>query len=55
MAAEKEKLDDDMIREINKLQEEITDLRQVNKGLADYVEAIEKSESLQCQGENIIS
>lgn len=42
LAAEKEKLHDDMIREINELQEEITDLRQVNKHLADYVEAIEK-------------
>ena len=55
LAAEKEKLHDDMIREINELQEEITDLRQVNKDLADYVEAIEKSKSLQCQGKNIIS
>lgn len=44
-----------MIREINELQEEITDPRQVNKDYADYVEAIEKSESLQCQGKNIIS
>ena len=50
LAAEKEKLYDDMIREINELQEEITDLKQVNKDLADYVEALEKSASLQCQG-----
>lgn len=55
LAAEKEKLHDDMIREINELQEEITDLRQVNKDLADYVEAIKKRKSLQCQGKNIIS
>ena len=55
LAAEKEKLHDDMIREINELQEKITDLRQVNKDLADYLEATEKSESLQCQGKNIIS
>ena len=50
LAAEKEKLYDEMKREINELQEEITDLKQVNKDLVNYVEALEKSESLQCQG-----
>ena len=50
LAAEKERLYDDMIEEINELQVEMKDLKQVNKDLADYVEALEKRESLKCNG-----
>ena len=37
---EKEKNDvyEEMIKEVNRLEEEITDLKQVNKELADYVD-----------------
>lgn len=49
---EKEKLYEEMRKEINKLEEEITDLKQVNRELADYVEALEE-ESLKCKGRKI--
>lgn len=47
------KLYDEMKNEINKLGEEITDLKQVNKDLAEYVEALERKESLKCQGKKL--
>ena len=50
---EKEKLYEEMRKEINKLEEEITDLKQVNRELADYVEALEEKESLKCKGRKI--
>ena len=48
LAAEREKLYDVMKREISELQD-ITNLKQVNKDLGNYVEALEERESLQCQ------
>ncbi|KAJ7327833.1 hypothetical protein OS493_026112 [Desmophyllum pertusum] len=50
---EKKKLYDNMKNEINKLGEEITDLKQVNKDLAEYVETLERKESLKCQGRKL--
>ena len=41
------------MKEINKLEEEITDLTDVNKELADYTEALEQRESLNCQGKKV--
>ena len=42
-----------MKKEINKLEEEITDLTDVNKELADYIEALEQRESLKCQRKKV--
>lgn len=50
MAAEKEQLYNDMLKEINVMKEEITDLQQVNKDLAEYIEMLEKDSSLRCIG-----
>ena len=47
---EKKKIYNEMKNEINKLEEEITNLKYVNKDLAEYVEALEKKESLKFQG-----
>ena len=43
---EKGKLYDEMTNEINKLGEEIADLKHVNKDLAVYVEALEQKETM---------
>ncbi len=52
---EKEKNDlyEEMIKEVNRLEEEITDLKQVNKELADYVDTLEKKEFLNCNSKKI--
>ena len=50
---EKKELYDNMKNEINKLGEEITDMKKVNKDLAEYVETLERKESLQCQGRKL--
>lgn len=50
LAAEKEQLYNDMLKEINVMKEEITDLKQVNKELAEYIEMLEKDSSLRCIG-----
>ena len=42
-----------MKKEINKLEEEITDLKHVNKDLAAYVEALEQKETLKCKGKKL--
>lgn len=53
LKTEKEKLYEDMNKEITELHEEIMDLQNVNKDLADYVEILEKNNSIKCQGEKI--
>ena len=50
---EKKYLYEEMMAEISRLEEEIHDLKEVNKDLADHVEALEKRDSnLQCQGKD---
>jgi len=44
---------EEMKKEINKLEEEITDLTDVNKELVYYIEALEQRESLKCQGKKM--
>lgn len=50
---EKEKLYDEMKKEINKMGEEITDLKHVNKDLVAYIEALEQKETLKCKGKKL--
>ena len=50
---EKEKLYDEMKKEINKLGEETTDLKHVNKNLAAYIETLEQKETLKCKGKKM--
>ena len=40
-------------KEIDKQEEEITNLTDVNKDLVDYIEALEQRESLKCQGNKV--
>ena len=47
---EKKRIYDEMKIEVHKLVEEISDLQQVNKELAEYIEIIEEKESLKCTG-----
>ena len=49
---EKKKMYEEMKKEINKLEEEITDLGNVNRELLDYIETLEQKESLKCQRKN---
>ena len=42
-----------MKNEMNKLGEEITGLKHVNKDLAAYVEALEQKETLKCKGKKL--
>ena len=53
LANEKKKLFEEMKKEINKQEEEITNLTDVNKDLVDYIEALEQRESLKCQGKKV--
>ena len=47
---EKNNLYEEMMAEVNRLEEEIHDLKNVNKELAGYVELLEKTDSLNCLG-----
>lgn len=40
-------------KEINKLEEEVTDLIDVNKELIDHIEALKQKGSLKCQGKKV--
>jgi hypothetical protein len=53
MKAEKEELQQAIKEEVNKLQEEIVDLQNVNKEMASYVEILERNNSLKCQGKKM--
>jgi hypothetical protein len=53
LAEESKTLYEDMIKEVKNLEEEITDLNETNKDLREYVEVLERKESLQCQGKSI--
>jgi len=52
-ANEKKRMYEEMKKEINKLEEEITDLTDVNKELVYYIEALQQRESLKCQGKKM--
>ncbi|CAB3986276.1 Hypothetical predicted protein, partial [Paramuricea clavata] len=41
---------EELILEVNKLKQEVCDLKYVNKELMDYIDTLEKKDSLQCQG-----
>ena len=47
---EKNTLYEEMIFEVNKLKQEVCDLKYVNKELMDNIDTLEKKDSLQCQG-----
>lgn len=47
---ETKKLYQDMIQEVKKLEQQVCELQDINKHLMDYIETIEKRDSLQCQG-----
>ena len=53
LAEESKTLYEDMVKEVKNLEEEITDLNETNKALREYVEVLERKESLQCQGKSI--
>lgn len=42
-----------MMKEVNNLEMEITDLKEANKDLRDYVEILERNEALKCQGKSV--
>jgi adenylosuccinate synthase len=44
------KLYEEMSSEVNKLKE-VQELTEVNKNLIDYIETLEKNNSMKCQGE----
>lgn len=50
---EKQALYEEMLSEVNGLKEEVCDLKTINKQLMDYVDTLEKTDSLQCQGKRI--
>ena len=50
---EKNNLYEEMMAEVNRLEEEIHDLKNVNKELAGCVELLEKTDSLNCLGKKI--
>ena len=50
---EKNKLLEEMIKEKDQMEQEISDLKFINQELADYVETLEKRDSLNCQGRKI--
>lgn len=53
LAEEKKTLYEDMMKEVNNLEKEVTDLKEANKALRDYVEILEHEEALKCQGKTI--
>ena len=42
-----------MMKEVNNLEMEITDLKEANKVLRDYVEILERNEALKCQEKSV--
>lgn len=44
---------EDMMKEVNNLEMEITDLKEANKDLRDYVEILERNEALKCQEKSV--
>jgi predicted nuclease with TOPRIM domain len=50
---EKNTLYEEIILEVNKLKQEVCDLKYVNKELMDYIDTLEKKDSLQCQGNKL--
>ena len=50
---EKKILYEDMMKEVNSLEMEITDLKEANKDLRDYVEILKRNEALKCQGKSV--
>ena len=50
---EKSKLYEEIILEVNKLDNEVCELKDVNKELMDYTGTLEKMDSLQCQWKTI--
>ena len=43
-----------MKKEINSLEKEITDLKESNRTLQDYVEILKRNETVKCQGKPVI-
>ena len=50
---DKQALCEEIIFEVSSLKEEVCDLNTVNKQLIDYVDTLEKIDSLQCQGKRV--
>ena len=50
---EKQALHKEMLFEVNSLKEEVCDRKIISNQLMDYVDTLEKTDSLQCQGKQI--